>query len=42
MELIAAFRHAVDGELRFGNRDDVRAELDARWNKVVDLIENGA
>lgn len=38
-ELVKAFRHAVDGEHRFGARVDVREELDARWAKVIELIQ---
>ena len=37
--LIRALSHAVDGEHRFGNRLDVRMELDGRWGHVIDLIE---
>lgn len=37
-DLIEAFRHAVDGEKRFGIRPDCRPELDQRWNRVIDLI----
>lgn len=38
-QLADAFRLAVDGEHRFGNRSDVRPELEARWLRVVDLVE---
>lgn len=39
--LIDAFRHAVDGEKRWGARIDpeIVADLDARWLKVVELIQ---
>ena len=37
-ELIAAFRHAVDGEKRFGVREDCKADLDARWRHVIELL----
>lgn len=38
-EIIRALSHAVDGEHRYGNRLDVRPELDARWLKVIDGLE---
>lgn len=38
-ELIQALRHAVDGEQRFGQRTEVREELDARWNDALSLLE---
>lgn len=36
--LIRALAHASDGEHRFGQRQDVRAELDQRWERVIDLL----
>jgi len=36
--LIEAFRAAVDGEHRFGLRADARPELDARWERVIELL----
>ena len=38
-ELIEALRFAVDGEIRFGRRDDVREELEGRWEDVIALLE---
>ena len=38
-KLTEAFRHAVDGEHRFGIRGDCRGDLDMRWEKVIGLIE---
>ncbi len=37
-ELIAAFRFAVDGEKRFGIREDCREEMESRWAAVIALI----
>ena len=37
-ELIAALRHAVDGEKRFGIREDCKVDVEARWSHVVALI----
>ena len=34
-----ALKKAIDGERRFGIREDARPELDARWDEVVSLIE---
>lgn len=39
VELREALKFAVNGEHRFGIRDDCRAELDQRWDKVVALLE---
>jgi hypothetical protein len=33
-----AFRKAVDGEHRFGLREDARPELDQRWDRCIDLM----
>ena len=38
MELKEALRFAVDGENRFGNRDDTRSALDERWDRVIELL----
>jgi len=38
-ELREAFKSAVQGEIRFGIREDCRPELDQRWDKIMDLIE---
>ncbi len=37
--LIAALATAANAEARFGARVDVRPELNERWHRVVDLIE---
>ena len=37
--LAKALAHAVDGEMRFGVRGDVRPELDQRWFAAINLIE---
>lgn len=39
MELREAIKSAVSGEQRFGIREDCRPELDQRWERVMDLIE---
>lgn len=36
--LIKAFRAACDAERRWGNRDDLKAELERFWGEVVDLL----
>jgi hypothetical protein len=38
-QLRDALKHAIDGERRFGIREDARPELDSRWDAVVKLIE---
>jgi len=38
-DLIAAFRHAVDGEHRFGIRSDTQDEMVKRWSRVLELLE---
>lgn len=38
-ELREALKNAVDGEHRFGIREDCRPELNQRWERVMDLIE---
>lgn len=37
--LIGAFRHAVDGEKRFGINPAAYPDLEERWAEVIDLIE---
>lgn len=37
-ELVKALRFAVDGEKRFGIRDDCQKDLDLRWSIVIDLL----
>lgn len=37
-ELARALAEAVQKEARYGNRQDVRAELDARWLAVAEMI----
>jgi hypothetical protein len=32
-------KHAVDGQQRFGIREDARADLDARWDEVIARLE---
>jgi hypothetical protein len=34
-----ALQHAVDGQQRFGIREDARADLNARWDRVIDALE---
>lgn len=36
-QLREAFRMAIDGEQRFGQREGARPELDQRWDRVIDL-----
>jgi hypothetical protein len=38
-DVIRALVAAVDGEHRFGNREDVRADLNARWAHAIALLE---
>lgn len=38
-ELVKALSYAVQGETRFGAREDTRADLTERWLKVVALLE---
>lgn len=38
-DLIKAFRHATDGERRFGLRDDCKEDMEARWLVVIDLLK---
>jgi hypothetical protein len=38
-QLREALKKAIDGERRFGIREDARVELDTRWDEVVSLIE---
>lgn len=38
-ELREALKSAVNGEQRFGIREDCRPELDARWDRVIELLE---
>lgn len=38
-QLREALKKAIDGERRFGIREDARSELDTRWDEVVHLIE---
>lgn len=38
-ELREAFKSAIQGEIRFGIREDCRPELDQRWERVMDLLE---
>lgn len=38
-ELREAFKAAIQGEIRFGIREDCRAELDQRWERVMDMLE---
>lgn len=33
-----ALRMAVDGEQRYGIREEARPELDKRWDRVIDLM----
>lgn len=39
VRLREAVEHAIDGERRFGIREDARPELSARWDRVITLIE---
>jgi hypothetical protein len=36
---VRALRVAADSERRWGNREDLTAELEARWRLVVEKIE---
>lgn len=38
-DLVKAFRHAVDGEKRFGIRDDCKEDMEGRWAQVVELLK---
>lgn len=38
-ELMAALRHAVQGEIRYGIREDCRAEIETRWAKVIEALK---
>lgn len=38
-ELVEAFRHAVEGERRFGHITNNHPELNRRWEKAISLLE---
>lgn len=38
-QLREALKKAIDGERRFGVREDARLELDTRWDEVIAAME---
>ena len=38
-QLREALKKAIDGERRFGIREDARPELDTRWDEVIAAME---